>query len=81
MFRNHVLVCGGTGCTSNNSAKIAEEFENQLKAIDLDKDVQVIRTGCFGLCAVVQCVLRWYSYSNPFKTEWKCFFCTYYSRS
>ena len=52
MFRNHVLVCGGTGCTSNNSAKIAEEFENQLKAIDLDKDVQVIRTGCFGLCAV-----------------------------
>ena len=52
MFRNHVLVCGGTGCTSNNSMKIAEEFENQLKAIDLDKDVQVIRTGCFGLCAV-----------------------------
>ncbi len=52
MFRNHVLVCGGTGCTSNNSMKIAEEFENQLKAIGLDKDVQVIRTGCFGLCAV-----------------------------
>ncbi len=52
MFRNHILVCGGTGCTSNNSAKIHEEFERILKEKELDKDVQVIRTGCFGLCAV-----------------------------
>ena len=51
MYRNHILVCGGTGCTSNNSSKIIEEFEVQLKANGLDKDVQVIRTGCFGLCA------------------------------
>jgi NADP-reducing hydrogenase subunit HndC len=51
MYRNHILVCGGTGCTSNNSAKIFEEFEKQLKDKGLDKDVQVIRTGCFGLCA------------------------------
>ena len=52
MFRNHILVCGGTGCTSNNSAKIAEELEKILASKELDKDVQVIRTGCFGLCAV-----------------------------
>ena len=52
MYRNHILICGGTGCTSNNSGKIAEEFEVQLKANNLENEVQVIRTGCFGLCAV-----------------------------
>ena len=52
MFRNHILVCGGTGCTSNNSARIHDEFDKILQEKGLDKDVQVIRTGCFGLCAV-----------------------------
>ena len=52
MYRNHVLVCGGTGCTSNNSANIKKEFEKILAEKGLDKDVQVIMTGCFGLCAV-----------------------------
>lgn len=52
MFRNHILVCGGTGCTSNNSAKIHDEFDRILKEKGLDEEVQVIRTGCFGLCAV-----------------------------
>lgn len=49
--RAHILVCGGTGCTSGNSKKIAEEFEKQLKANDLSKEVKLIMTGCFGLCA------------------------------
>ena len=52
MYRNHILVCGGTGCTSNNSGKIHEEFDRILKEKGLENDVQVIRTGCFGLCAV-----------------------------
>lgn len=52
MFRSHILVCGGTGCTSNNSLAIIEKFEQLLKEKNLDKDVQVIKTGCFGLCAV-----------------------------
>lgn len=52
MYRNHILVCGGTGCTSNNSMKIADRFTELLTEKDLDKEVQVIRTGCFGLCAV-----------------------------
>ncbi len=52
MYRNHILVCGGTGCTSNNSAKIHDEFDKILAEKGLDKEVQVIRTGCFGLCAV-----------------------------
>ena len=52
MYRSHVLVCGGTGCTSSNSQKIIESMEAEIKAKGLDKEVQVIRTGCFGLCAL-----------------------------
>ena len=50
LYRAHVLVCGGTGCTSSGSAKLVERFEEQLKANGLDKEVKVVRTGCFGLC-------------------------------
>ena len=50
LYRAHVLVCGGTGCTSSGSAKLVERFEEQLKEKGLDKEVKVIRTGCFGLC-------------------------------
>ena len=52
MFRSHILVCGGTGCHSNNSAAIFDEFEKQLKEKGLDQEVKVVKTGCFGLCAV-----------------------------
>ena len=52
MYRSHVLVCGGTGCTSSNSPKIIENFENEIKARGLEEEVKVIRTGCFGLCAL-----------------------------
>src|SRR6056297_196804 len=50
IYRAHVLVCGGTGCASSNSAKIKEEFESKISEYQLDKEVQVISTGCFGLC-------------------------------
>ncbi|HKL93958.1 MAG TPA: NADH-quinone oxidoreductase subunit NuoF [Clostridia bacterium] len=52
MFRSHILVCGGTGCHSNKSQDIFAEFKKQIEAKGLDKDVQVVMTGCFGLCAV-----------------------------
>ncbi|HOJ10456.1 MAG TPA: NAD(P)H-dependent oxidoreductase subunit E, partial [Clostridiales bacterium] len=51
IFRAHVLVCGGTGCTSSNSQKVIDEFEVQLKKNSIDNEVKVIKTGCFGLCA------------------------------
>ena len=51
MFRSHVLVCGGTGCHSNRSEEIIKQFNRQIQACGLDKDVQVVQTGCFGLCA------------------------------
>ena len=46
------MVCGGTGCTSSNSDKIAAAFETEILATGLENEVKVIRTGCFGLCAL-----------------------------
>ncbi len=51
MVRSQVLVCGGTGCTSNHSGELIVEFESLIKQNNLQNDVQVVRTGCFGLCA------------------------------
>ena len=51
MYRSHVLVCGGTGCTSSNSAAIIEALEFEIKKHGLENEVKVVRTGCFGLCA------------------------------
>lgn len=52
MFRSNVLVCGGTGCTSSNSELIIEKLQEEIKAKGLEKEVNVVRTGCFGLCAL-----------------------------
>ncbi|MDD3839602.1 MAG: NADH-quinone oxidoreductase subunit NuoF [Clostridia bacterium] len=52
LYRSHVLICGGTGCTSSGSDKVADKFDSELKKHDLDKEVKVVRTGCFGLCEV-----------------------------
>lgn len=49
--RKNILVCGGTGCTSSKSPKIIEELEREIKEKHLENEVQVIKTGCFGLCA------------------------------
>ncbi|SET47446.1 NAD(P)-dependent iron-only hydrogenase diaphorase component flavoprotein [Natronincola peptidivorans] len=50
LFRSHVLVCAGTGCVSSDSAKILDRFEELLEKHELEKEVKVIKTGCFGLC-------------------------------
>ncbi len=52
LYRAHVLVCGGTGCTSSGSAQLMEEFEAQLAANGLENEVEIVKTGCFGLCAL-----------------------------
>lgn len=49
-YRSHVLICGGTGCTSSNSDKIHEKMDAKLEELGLEKEVKVVRTGCFGLC-------------------------------
>ena len=51
IYRAHVLICGGTGCTSANSEKISKEFELHLDKNGLKNEVKVVKTGCFGLCA------------------------------
>ena len=50
LFRAHVLVCGGTGCSSSGSGELIRRFEEQIAKQGLDKEVKVVRTGCFGLC-------------------------------
>ena len=52
MIRSHVLICGGTGCTSGGSQAIADNLKVELERLGLQDEVQVIRTGCFGLCAM-----------------------------
>ena len=50
MIRTHVMICGGTGCTSSDSPKIAEAMEQEIVKLGLQDEVKVVRTGCFGLC-------------------------------
>lgn len=52
MYRSHVLVCGGTGCTSANSPAIIEALEAQIAEKGLTDEVKVVQTGCHGLCAL-----------------------------
>ena len=52
MYRSHVLVCGGTGCTSSGSAKIIEALQSEIKKNGLKDEVSVVQTGCHGLCAL-----------------------------
>ena len=51
LYRAHVLVCGGTGCTSSKSEKIIIELDAQITKNNLQNEVKVVKTGCFGLCA------------------------------
>ena len=52
MYRSHVLVCGGTGCTSANSPALIEALEAQIAETGLTDEVKVVQTGCHGLCAL-----------------------------
>ncbi len=52
MFRSHILVCGGTGCTSSGSVKIIDALQEEIKKNGLESEVSVVQTGCHGLCAL-----------------------------
>ena len=52
MYRSHVLVCGGTGCTSSGSPQIIEKLNEEIIKQGLQDEVAVIQTGCHGLCAL-----------------------------
>ena len=52
MYRSHVLICNGTGCTSSGSAAIEKALVSEIEKNGLKEEVQVVKTGCFGLCAL-----------------------------
>ena len=52
MYRSHVLVCGGTGCTSSHSGELIDALNANIKEKGLEDEIKVVRTGCFGLCAL-----------------------------
>ncbi|MCI8726122.1 MAG: NADH-quinone oxidoreductase subunit NuoF [Hungatella sp.] len=52
MYRSHVLVCGGTGCTSSGSQQIMETLKAEIEKNGLSQEVSVVQTGCHGLCAL-----------------------------
>ncbi len=52
MIRSHVLICGGTGCTSSGSVALHDKLADELKAKGLDEEIKIVMTGCFGLCAL-----------------------------
>jgi NADP-reducing hydrogenase subunit HndC len=49
--KTYLLVCGGTGCQSNHSKELIECFEKLIKDAGKEKEVQIVMTGCQGLCA------------------------------
>ncbi len=74
IYRSHVLVCGGTGCTSSGSKQIQEELAKNLKKYGLEDEVQIVQTGCFGLCAIGPIVVvypegSYYSHVKPEDVE------------
>ncbi len=52
MIRSHVLICGGTGCTSGGSLAIGEKLQKEIDKLGLTDEIKIVRTGCFGLCAL-----------------------------
>ncbi|MBE6559861.1 MAG: NADH-quinone oxidoreductase subunit NuoF [Ruminococcaceae bacterium] len=52
MIRSHVLICGGTGCTSSGSVALRDKLAEELKAKGLEEEIKIVMTGCFGLCAL-----------------------------
>ena len=57
IIRSHIMVCTGTGCSASHSPKLIDLFNKELAAAGMDQEVKVVRTGCFGLCAMGPIVL------------------------
>ena len=49
-YRMHLLVCGGTSCRTSESSLIVEYLKKEIEEKGLQNEVQVMTTGCFGLC-------------------------------
>ncbi|MFW5974908.1 MAG: NADH-ubiquinone oxidoreductase-F iron-sulfur binding region domain-containing protein [Bacteroidota bacterium] len=49
-YKMHLMICGGTGCRASASATLEEKLKEKLQDNNLENDVQVVTTGCFGFC-------------------------------
>ena len=50
--KKHVLICGGTGCTSSGSSEIRAAMEKEINEKGISDRIKLVTTGCFGLCAL-----------------------------
>lgn len=50
MYRVNILCCGGTGCTASSSTEIVDNLNDCIQKYHLENEVNVVKTGCFGLC-------------------------------
>ena len=49
--KRHIMVCADTGCAASKSVGIADKFQETIERYHLQDQVQVVKTGCFGLCS------------------------------
>ncbi|TET78545.1 MAG: 4Fe-4S dicluster domain-containing protein [Candidatus Cloacimonadota bacterium] len=49
-FRADVLICMGTSCIENNSFEIRELIQEEIKKHNLEEEIRLVSTGCFGFC-------------------------------
>ena len=49
-YKNHILVCGGTGCRASQGEEIIENLKQAVADNSMENEIQVVRTGCFGFC-------------------------------
>ena len=70
MVRGHVLVCGGTGCTSSGSEAIINEMEAQLKEKGLPIDISLENTVLTYTNPVIKVLID--DNSNIVKGTWSC---------
>jgi len=50
VYRSHILVCNGTGCTASKAPELMARLEKALAEKGIEKEVKIVKTGCFGLC-------------------------------
>lgn len=50
-YEKEILVCAGTGCISSKSGEFVEALKEELAKHELTEKINIVKTGCFGLCA------------------------------
>ena len=76
-YRKQVLICGGTGCTSSGSKKVIDALERELKRHGIEKEILVVKTGCFGLCSLGPVMIVYpeavsYTHLDVYKRQFIC---------